>query len=109
SLASFFERSGVYLIPFFAAFAAIGGSVAAESGRYPFIFVQADPNPSGGPPIITGVPVGYGGLLNPTISMPTWLAALVIIVEVAMPALAVYMVYLYTTRKPKIETKVVEY
>jgi hypothetical protein len=41
--------------------------------------------------------------------MPLWLAALVIIVEVAMPALAVFMVYLYTTRKPKIETKVVEY
>jgi cytochrome d ubiquinol oxidase subunit I len=109
SLASFFERSGVYLIPFFAALASIGGAVSAESGRYPFILVQADPNPNGGPPIITGVPVGYGGLLNPTISMPLWLAALVIIVEVAMPALAVFMVYLYTTRKPKIETKVVEY
>ncbi|MFB6470764.1 MAG: cytochrome ubiquinol oxidase subunit I [Vulcanisaeta sp. AZ3] len=109
ALAGFFERSGVYLIPFFAAFAAIGGAVTAESGRYPFILNQAEPNPSGGPPIITGVPVGFGGLLNPTISMPIWLAALVIIVEVAMPSLAVYMSYLYLKRKPREEVVRTEY
>ncbi len=112
SLANFFERSGVYLMPFFAAFASIGGAVAAESGRYPFIFAQADPNPNGGPPIITGVPVGPGGLLNPTLYFPVWLAALVLIVEVAMPALAVFMVYLYlrrTTTKARAEVKAVEY
>ncbi|WP_069806828.1 cytochrome ubiquinol oxidase subunit I [Vulcanisaeta thermophila] len=102
SLASFFERSGWVLIPFFAAFASIGGAVSAESGRYPFILVSSQPNPNGGPPIITGVPVGLGGLMNPTIYFPVWLAALVIIVEIAMPALAVYMSYLYLTRKPKV-------
>ncbi|WP_243674910.1 hypothetical protein [Vulcanisaeta distributa] len=112
ALANFFERSGVYLMPFFAVFASIGGAVAAESGRYPFILVQADPNPNGGPPIITGVPVGPGGLLNPTLYFPVWLAALVLIVEVAMPSLAVFMVYLYLKRAPKhekTEMRTIEY
>ncbi len=113
ALANFFERSGVYLMPFFAAFASIGGAVSAESGRYPFILVQADPpNPNGGPPIITGVPVGLGGLLNPTLYFPVWLAVLVLIVEIAMPSLAVFMVYLYLRRAPKYvetEVKAVEY
>ncbi|MGC9178953.1 MAG: cytochrome ubiquinol oxidase subunit I [Vulcanisaeta sp.] len=110
TLASFFERSSVYLMPFFAAFASIGGAVSAESGRYPFILVQADPNPSGGPPVITGVPVGPGGLLNPTLYFPVWLAVLVLIVEIAMPSLAVYMVYLYLRGMPRREeAEVVEY
>ncbi|WP_229709786.1 cytochrome ubiquinol oxidase subunit I [Vulcanisaeta souniana] len=110
ALANFFEKSGIYLMPFFAAFASIGGAVSAESGRYPFILVQVSSNPSGGPPVITGVPVGPSGLLNPTLYFPVWLAVLVLIVEVAMPSLAVFMVYLYLRRSPRREeVKVVEY
>lgn len=98
AIASFLERTGPYAMPLFAALASIGGAVTAESGRVPFILVDSSPNPNGGPPVISGVPIYSGGLLNPTLSLPGWLAALIIIVEFAMPALAVYMVYIYIRR-----------
>ncbi|ABW02509.1 cytochrome ubiquinol oxidase subunit I [Caldivirga maquilingensis] len=108
-IASFLERTGPYAMPLFAALAAIGGAVTSESGRVPFILVDSSPNPNGGPPTVTGVPIYEGGLINPNLSLPGWLVALIIIVEVAMPALAVYMVYLYTKPKEVKPTQVVEY
>ncbi len=94
-------KPSVYLIPILAALASIGGAVSAESGRYPFILVQSVQS-ADGPPQIIGIPVGSGGLFNPTLQLSPWLAALIIIVEVAMPALAGYMVYLALARPPKI-------
>ena len=94
-------KPSVYLIPILAALASIGGAVSAESGRYPFILVQSVPS-ADGPPQIVGLPVGPGGLFNPTLQLTPWLAALIIIVEVAMPALTGYMVYLALVKPPKI-------
>ena len=94
-------KPSVYLIPILAALASIGGAVSAESGRYPFILVQSVQS-ADGPPQIIGIPVGSGGLFNPTLQLSPWLAVLIIIVEVAMPALAGYMVYLALARPPKI-------
>ncbi len=101
-------KPSVYLIPILAALASIGGAVSAESGRYPFILVQSVPS-ADGPPQITGVPVYQGGLFNPTLQLTPWLAALILIVEVAMPALAGYMVYLALARPPKLLKRLVEY
>jgi len=109
AIASFLERTGPYAMPLFAALASIGGAVTAESGRVPFILVKASPDPNGGPPVVSGVPIYSGGLINPTLSLPGWLVALVVIVEVAMPALAVYMVYIYIKRRAVREAQVVEY
>jgi len=101
-------KPSVYLIPLLAALAAIGGAVAAESGRYPFILVQSVPS-ANGPPQIVGVPVYQGGLFNPTLQLDPLLAALIIIVEIAMPALAGYMVYLALVKPPKLLKRLVEY
>jgi cytochrome d ubiquinol oxidase subunit I len=101
-------KPSVYLIPLLAALAAIGGAVSAESGRYPFILVQSVPS-ADGPPQIVGVPVYQGGLFNPTLQLDPLLAALIIIVEIAMPALAGYMVYLALARPPKLLKRLVEY
>lgn len=101
-------RPAVYLLPALAALASIGGGVSAESGRYPFILVQSAPSSGGGPPAISGVPVDVG-LLNPTLQMTPWLAALIIAVEIAMPALAGYMVYLALAKPPKLLKRLVEY
>ncbi|MEM3326847.1 MAG: cytochrome ubiquinol oxidase subunit I, partial [Thermoproteus sp.] len=92
-------KPSVYLVPILAALAAIGGAVSAESGRYPFILVQSTPS-ADGPPQITGVPVNTA-VVNPTLQMSPLLAALIIIVEVAMPVLAGYMVYLALAKPPK--------
>ncbi|MFB6490362.1 MAG: cytochrome ubiquinol oxidase subunit I [Thermoproteus sp. AZ2] len=102
-------KPSAYLIPILAALASIGGAVSAESGRFPFILVSSSPDPNGGPPIITGVPVYQGGLFNPTLQLTPWLTALIIIVEVAMPALAGYMVYLALASPPKILKRYIEY
>ncbi len=88
---------GPYALVILAALASIGGAVTAEVGRQPFILVSSTPS-AGGPPEITGIPVGPG-LYNPTLVLTPWLAALVFAVEVAMPALAIYMVYLYLRRR----------
>ena len=101
-------KPSVYLIPLLAALAAIGGAVSAESGRYPFILVQSVPS-ADGPPQIVGVPVYQGGLFNPTLQLDPLLAALIIIVEIAMPALAGYMVYLALARPPRLLKRLVEY
>lgn len=101
-------KPSVYLIPLLAALAAIGGAVSAESGRYPFILVQSVPS-ANGPPQIVGVPVYQGGLFNPTLQLDPLLAALIIIVEIAMPALAGYMVYLALVKPPKLLKRLVEY
>lgn len=101
-------KPSVYLIPLLAALAAIGGAVSTESGRYPFILVQSVPS-ADGPPQIVGVPVYQGGLFNPTLQLDPLLAALIIIVEIAMPALAGYMVYLALARPPKLLKRLVEY
>jgi len=101
-------KPSVYLIPLLAALAAIGGAVSAESGRYPFILVQSVPS-ADGPPQIVGVPVYQGGLFNPTLQLDPLLAALIIIVEIAMPALAGYMVYLALAKPPKLLKRLVEY
>jgi len=101
-------KPSVYLIPLLAALAAIGGAVSAESGRYPFILVQSVPS-ADGPPQIVGVPVYQGGLFNPTLQLDPLLAALIIIVEIAMPALAGYMVYLALAKPPKFLKRLVEY
>jgi len=101
-------KPSVYLMPLLAALAAIGGAVAAESGRYPFILVQSVPS-ANGPPQIVGVPVYQGGLFNPTLQLDPLLAALIIIVEIAMPALAGYMVYLALVKPPKLLKRLVEY
>jgi cytochrome d ubiquinol oxidase subunit I len=101
-------KPSVYLIPLLAALAAIGGAVSAESGRYPFILVQSVPS-ANGPPQIVGVPVYQGGLFNPTLQLDPLLAALIIIVEIAMPALAGYMVYLALAKPPKLLKRLVEY
>lgn len=93
-------KPSVYLLPILAALASIGGAVSAETGRYPFILVQSAPS-ANGPPQITGVPVDTA-VINPTLQLTPWLAALIIIVEVAMPALAGYMVYLALAKPPKI-------
>ncbi len=108
-IASFLERTGPYTMPLFAALASIGGAVTSESGRVPFILVESSPSLNGGPPMVTGVPIYEGGLINPNLSLPGWLIALIIVVEVAMPALAVYMVYLYTRPRREKPTQVVEY
>jgi cytochrome d ubiquinol oxidase subunit I len=101
-------KPSVYLIPLLAALAAIGGAVSTESGRYPFILVQSVPS-ADGPPQIVGVPVYQGGLFNPTLQLDPLLAALIIIVEIAMPALAGYMVYLALAKPPKLLKRLVEY
>ncbi|MFP3198429.1 MAG: cytochrome ubiquinol oxidase subunit I [Thermoproteus sp.] len=101
-------KPSVYLIPLLAALAAIGGAVSAESGRYPFILVQSVPS-ADGPPQIVGVPVYQGGLFNPTLQLDPLLAALIIIVEIAMPVLAGYMVYLALAKPPKLLKRLVEY
>lgn len=101
-------RPAVAIIPILAALASIGGAVSAESGRYPFILVQTV-STTDGPPMITGIPVGPGGLFNPTLQLSPALAALIILVEVAMPALAGYMVYLAMAKPPKILKRVIEY
>jgi cytochrome d ubiquinol oxidase subunit I len=101
-------KPSVYLMPLLAALAAVGGAVSAESGRYPFILVQSVPS-ADGPPQIVGVPAGQGGLFNPTLQLDPLLAALIIIVEIAMPALAGYMVYLALARPPKLLKRLVEY
>ncbi|MFP3211816.1 MAG: cytochrome ubiquinol oxidase subunit I [Thermoproteus sp.] len=101
-------KPSVYLIPLLAALAAIGGAVSAESGRYPFILVQSVPS-ADGPPQIVGVPVYQGGLFNPTLQLDPLLATLIIIVEIAMPALAGYMVYLALAKPPKLLKRLVEY
>jgi len=101
-------KPSVYLIPLLAALAAIGGAVSAESGRYPFILVQSVPS-ADGPPQIVGVPVYQGGLFNPTLQLDPLLAALIIIVEIAMPALAGYMVYLALAKPPRLLKRLVEY
>ncbi|KUO87973.1 MAG: cytochrome BD quinol oxidase subunit I [Thermoproteus sp. JCHS_4] len=101
-------KPSVYLIPLLAALAAIGGAVSAESGRYPFILVHSVPS-ADGPPQIVGVPVYQGGLFNPTLQLDPLLAALIIIVEIAMPALAGYMVYLALAKPPKLLKRLVEY
>ncbi|MCY0859589.1 MAG: cytochrome ubiquinol oxidase subunit I [Sulfolobaceae archaeon] len=95
---NFILKSGQYAIGILAALASIGGALTTESGRYPFIFVQADPNPNG-PPNITGIPVS--AIYNPTFTPTPAVVAGIIVVELAMPALAWYMVYLYLTRKVK--------
>ncbi|MGC8969511.1 MAG: cytochrome ubiquinol oxidase subunit I [Conexivisphaera sp.] len=91
-------RGGPYALVLLAALASIGGAVTAEVGRQPFILVKAVPSASG-PPEVTGIPVGPGGLYNPTLALTSWLAALIFAVELAMPALAIYMVYLYLNRR----------
>lgn len=101
-------KPSVYLMPLLAALAAIGGAVSAESGRYPFILVQSVPS-ADGPPQIVGVPVYQGGLFNPTLQLDPLLAALIIIVEIAMPVLAGYMVYLALAKPPKFLKRLVEY
>ncbi len=101
-------KPSVYLMPLLAALAAVGGAVSAESGRYPFILVQSVPS-ADGPPQIVGVPVYQGGLFNPTLQLDPLLAALIIIVEIAMPVLAGYMVYLALARPPKLLKRLVEY
>ncbi|MDT7868660.1 MAG: cytochrome ubiquinol oxidase subunit I [Thermoproteus sp.] len=101
-------KPSVYLIPLLAALAAVGGAVSTESGRYPFILVQSVPS-ADGPPQIVGVPVYQGGLFNPTLQLDPLLATLIIIVEIAMPALAGYMVYLALAKPPKLLKRLVEY
>jgi len=82
-----------YALVLLAALASVGGAVTSEVGRQPFILVDSSPS-AAGPPQVTGIPVGPG-LYNPTLALTPWLAALVFAVEIAMPALAIYMVYLY--------------
>ncbi|WP_232085453.1 cytochrome ubiquinol oxidase subunit I [Conexivisphaera calida] len=89
---------GPYALVLLAALASIGGAVTAEVGRQPFVLVKAVPSTTG-PPEITGIPVGLGGLYNPTLTLTPWLAALIFAVELVMPALAIYMVYLYLNRR----------
>lgn len=95
---NFMLKSGQYALGILAALASIGGAITTESGRYPFIFVAADPTPNGSPNI-TGIPVS--AIYNPTFTPTPPVAAAIIFVELAMPALAWYMVYLYLTRKVK--------
>ncbi len=76
--------------------AGIGGAISTESGRYPLIFVSSVPSGSG-PPQIEGIPVG--ALLNVTLSMPVWEVALLTLVVLAIPFVAVYGVWLYVNRR----------
>jgi len=95
ALGPYLLKVGQYLIPVSAAIASIGGALSAESGRFPLIFVSSVPN-SAGPPTVTGIPVS--AILNIDLSMPYWLAALLLIVELSIPFVAIYGIYLYSRR-----------
>lgn len=96
SLGPYLLRSGQYVIPISAAIAAIGGALSAESGRFPFIFVSSITSASG-PPTIVGIPVT--ALLNIDLVLPYWLVALMLVIEVSIPFVAIYGIYLYTRRR----------
>ncbi|MGC8593397.1 MAG: cytochrome ubiquinol oxidase subunit I [Nitrososphaeria archaeon] len=90
------EKVSQYLIPFSGIMAGIGGALTTESGRFPLIFVSSVPSTSG-PPEITGVPVS--ALVNVALNMPVWEIALLVIVALAIPFVAVYGIWIYVNRR----------
>ncbi|MGC9208575.1 MAG: cytochrome ubiquinol oxidase subunit I [Nitrososphaeria archaeon] len=90
------EMASQYLIPLSAIMASIGGAISTETGRYPLVFVSSVPAGSG-PPQIEGIPVS--ALLNVNLSMPIWEVALLTLVALAIPFVAVYGVWLYVSRR----------
>lgn len=90
------EKISQYLIPFSGITAGIGGALATESGRFPLIFVSSVPTTSG-PPEITGVPVS--AIVNVALNMPVWEVALLIIVALSIPFVAVYGIWVYVSKR----------